>query len=358
MWSVLESIYDGPIDTINYEASPVIIEEIPAVENGGVVLQSVPVTAGDEVANTEGDIVALKKGDRVFAEGCTSPECATEWDGVSPLNLSQMVVRFTLLEGLKWSDGKPLTAEDSVFSYTVSGDPATKVTKVNLNRTASYKAIDEKTVEWIGQPGYLTLNPAAFFWIPLPQHLLSALTPEQMNTDELTTKKPLGWGAYKLDEWTAGDHIRLVKNPNYFRASEGLPKFDVVVYRFLNGIPETDISPVLTGECDIIDSSVALDTQIQPIRELELTGKVKAYFGIGPEWEALNFGIKPGSYDDSYNPYNDRQDFLSDVRVRQAIAYCVDREKINSTILYSQSGVPATYLNPQSPIRRKRYNHL
>lgn len=360
MWSVLEAIYDGPIDTVNYEPSPVILKELPALGQSGVTLQTVPVTAGDAVANLEGDIVALEKGVKVFAEGCTSPDCAVEWDGVSPLNLTQMVVRFSLLEGIKWSDGLPLTAEDSVFSYNISADPATQVTKTNINRTFSYTAVDETTVEWVGQPGYLTQNPSAFFWIPLPKHVLENLSAEQMKTDELSARKPVGWGAYQIDEWVANDHIRLVKNPNYFRSSQGLPFYDVLVYRFINAVPDADLSPIVTGECDIIDTSVALETQIKPIRELELAGKLKAYFGMGPEWEGLNFGIKPASYDDLYNPYVDRQDFFGDVRVRQAFGYCIDRESIATNVLLSQSTIPDTYLTSSHPYtgsNLKTYTH-
>ena len=213
-WSVLEAIYDGPLDTINFEPSPVILTELPTQENGGVTLQAVTVTEGDPVSNVTGDIVALKKGVRVFPAGCTSPDCALEWDGTSELELNQMVVNFNLIEGITWSDGEPLTAQDSVFSFTVSADPETTVTRTNIDRTFSYTALDDNTAQWIGQPGYLTLNPAAFFWFPLPQHALASLTPEQMVSDPMATRHPLGWGAYILDEWVGGDHIRLVKNPN------------------------------------------------------------------------------------------------------------------------------------------------
>lgn len=350
MWSVLEGVYDGPVDTVNYEPSPVLLAELPTLENGGVTLRSAAVTEGDEVANIEGDMVALKQGVMVFPEGCTSPECAQAWDGSSALKLVQMVVKLKLLDGVKWSDGQPLTAEDSVFSYTVSTDPATEVTKTNIQRTASYTAVDDVTVEWVGKPGYLAMTPASFFWIPLPQHQLSNLTPEQMNTDALTTRTPLGWGPYVVNDWKAGESIRLAKNPNYYRAAEGLPYFDFVEYRFLSGMPEADISPVVNGTCDIIDSSVNLSTQIQPLREQEITGTIKAYFGSGPEWEGLNFGIKPASYDDGYNPYTDRADYFGDVRVRQAFAYCIDREKITRTILLYQSNVPTTFAPPNHPM--------
>jgi peptide/nickel transport system substrate-binding protein len=348
-WSVLEAIYDGPIDTEDFEPVPVLLEELPTLQNGGVTLQAAPVSEGDPVANTNGDIVALAKGVWVFPAGCSTGNCAVQWDGETALELTQMVVNFKILPGVTWSDGAPLTADDSVFSYEVSADPATTVTKTNLDRTLSYTALDEQTVQWVGQPGYLTLNPSAFLWTPLPRHQLGETTAEQLSTSELTNRNPLGWGAYTVDEWVAGDHIRLVKNTSYYRAGEGLPYFDVLVYRFIPSTPEADLSMMVTGECDIIDSSVSLENQIKTVRELENQGELTAYFGMGPEWEGLNLGVKPASYDGVYNPYEDRQDFFGDMRVRQAIGYCLDRERIQREITLSQSVLPATYLPPNHP---------
>ena len=350
MWSVLEAIYDGPIDTQNNTPVPVILNELPTIENGGVKLQSAAVSQGDKVANTEGDVVSLQKGVKVFPEGCTMESCAVEWDGSSALNLVQMTADFSLLPDIKWSDGEALTADDSVYSYQLSADPATKVVKTNIDRTASYKAVDAQTVKWTGIPGYLTTRPASFFWLPLPKHLLDTYSAADLNTAEITNKTPMGWGAYQIAEWIPGSEIRLVKNPNYFKASEGLPKFDELIYRFLPTMPDADLSPLVNGECDIMDTSTGLEDQIQTVRELELAGKLTSYFGQGPAWEAINFGIKPASYDVVYNPYEDRQDFFSDLRTRQAFASCVDRPAIIKDVLFSQSQIPPTYLPLTNPL--------
>jgi len=63
----------------------------------------------------------------------------------------------------------------------------------------------------------------------------------------------------------------------------------------------------------------------------------------------LYFGIKPASYDDTYNPWVDRQDFFGDVRTRQAIAYCTDRTALNQQLFAGESVVPAAYLPPDHP---------
>ncbi len=350
MWSVLEAIYDGPIDTQNNTPVPVILNDLPTLDNGGVKLQSASVSQGDKVANTEGDVVSLQKGVKVFPEGCTMESCAVEWDGASALNLVQMTADFSLLNGLKWSDGEALTADDSVYSYQLSADPATKVVKTNNERTASYETIDPQSIKWTGIPGYLTTRPSSFFWLPQPKHLLEAQTAEELNSDDITNKNPMGWGAYQIAEWIPGSEIRLVKNPNYFKASEGLPKFDELIYRFLPTMPNADLSPLVNGECDIMDTSTGLADQIQTVRELELAGKVTSYFGQGPAWEAINFGIKPATYDAVYNPYEDRQDFFGDLRTRQAFAACINRPAIIKDVLFSQSQIPPTYLPLTNPL--------
>ena len=136
MWSVLEALYDGPIDTTNFQPEPVILEDLPTVENGGVTLTSVAVKAGDVVANVEGDLVALARGTKVFPGGCTSLDCAVEWDGASELSVTQMSARFKIKPAITWSDGEALTAEDSVFSYSVATDPKTEIIK-NIGQTYS-----------------------------------------------------------------------------------------------------------------------------------------------------------------------------------------------------------------------------
>ena len=350
MWSILEAIYDGPIDTQNNTPVPVILNELPSLENGGVTLQGAAVTQGDKVANTEGEVVSLQRGVKVFPEGCTVESCIVEWDGSTALNLVQMTADFSLLPDMKWSDGEALTADDSVYSYQLSADPATKVVKTNIDRTASYEAVDAQTVKWTGIPGYLTTRPASFFWLPLPKHQLETYSATDLNSSEITNKSPMGWGAYQIAEWIAGSEIRLVKNPNYFKSSEGLPKFDELIYRFLPTVPDADLSPLVNGECDIMDASTGLEDQIQTVRELELAGKLTSYFGQGPAWEAINFGIKPASYDAVYNPYEDRFDFFSDLRTRQAFAACVNRPAIISDVLFSQSQIPPTYLPLTNPL--------
>lgn len=348
-WSVLEAVYDGPVDTVNFESQPVILEKIPSLSDGDAVYQPTAVKAGDEVLDANGDLVTLAQGVTVFPSGCRDMSCAEAWDGQSELQMDSLQITFKLISGVQWSDGVPLTAKDSLFSYKIAADAATPTTKTLVDRTAAYEAVDDQTVRWTGKPGYVSHRFADHFWSPLPEHTLSGMDAATLLTADEVNRSPLGWGAYVIDEWTAGDHIRLKKNPAYFRAAEGLPKFDTLTYRFLPAATDTDLAALLTGECDLIDQSTLLEDQLSTVLELQNSGKLKAYIGQGPEWEHLDFGIVPASYDDGYQPGSDRADFFSDVRVRQAVAACIDRDALNNDLLQGQTTVANSFFAPTHP---------
>lgn len=351
MWSVLEAIYDGPFDTRGYALQPVILQKIPDLSGGDAVFQPAVVREGDPVVDVDGNLVALKAGVKVLPAGCSSPECAAVWDGQSELSMDQLAVTFKLLPGLKWSDGSPLTAADSVFSYTIAADPATPSTKYLTDRTASYTAVDSETVQWVGLPGFYEQRFGSFFWTPLPEHLLGSLNAEQIAGSETARRSPVGWGAYALEEWVPGDHITLKKNPNYFRASEGLPKFDTLVYRFVGEAPDGAMNALLAGECDVVDQNPQFLTMIPDLLQREEQDKLKTYVGQGPEWEHLDFGVRPSSYDDGYDPSTgDRVDLFGDARTRQAFAMCIDREKIAAELLYNRTVIPNSFVLPGHPL--------
>ncbi len=350
MWSVLEAIYDGPMDTVNYTAQPVILQSIPNLTNGGASLQAVTMQAGQIVVDVDGNAVILQEGVRVFPSGCTSLDCAVEWDGVSALSLDRMIANFIIKPGILWSDGEALTADDSVFSYTISADAATPVSKSLVNQTENYQALDERSVQWIGRPGLVTPQLEDYFWIPLPKHQLQGFSAAELQTAAETNTMPMGWGAFMIDEWVPGDHIRLIKNPNYFRAVEGLPKFDAIVYRFVGDQADSNLMAFENGECDVVDQSVAWDTDYQAVRQLELDGKAIVYRSLGPQWEHLDFNIVPASYDDGYNPFGvDRPNLFGDVRVRQAFAYCINRQQIVIDLFNNLTEVPLAYVPPSHP---------
>ncbi len=343
-WSVLEALYDGPFDRLGEQARPVILQKTPAFLDGDAFYQSVPMQNGDLVIDIFGSLTSLQVGTQVQPAGCTGSDCIITWDGESALQMDQLVIRYQLLPGITWSDGAPLTAEDSVYSFRIAADEATPASRQAVQRTANYQAVDDVSVQWTGLPGFFPQDLSAYFWTPLPKHSLSHLSAAELVTNELTARYPLGWGPYIIEEWVSGDHIQLKKNPAYFRADEGLPVFDNLIYRFLGEPEDSPLTALLSKECDVIDQSTLVEEQLAEVLQQQAEGSLQAYIGLGPEWEHLNFGIKHSSYDDGYSAYyGDRSDFFSDVRTRQAFAYCIDRQGLIDELLAGQSSIPLAF---------------
>lgn len=348
--NVLEAVYDGPMDLVSFEYQPVILQKIPSLADGDAALQTVQVQAGDTIADIDKNPVLLEAGVEYFPSGCNQPDCALIYDGVSDVMMDQVKVTYALLPDLVWSDGTPLTASDSVYSFNLAADPDTPYNKAPIDRTASYEAIDDLHIQWVGLPGYIDEHFVRNFWEPYPEHVWGSFTSFELLTAPVSSETPMGWGPYVIDAWTHGSHIALSKNPNYFRADEGLPYFDQLIYKFIGNDPNIAIEALLSGECDILDRDTALFTEGGQVLSLQEDGLLKGYFPLNLRVEYANFGIVPASYDDGYDPQVDRPDFFGDVRTRRAIAMCMDRQSVVDTVYFGQSILASTYLHPFHPL--------
>ena len=348
--SVLGAIYDGPIDTFTNGYQAVILEKIPSLENGDMQLAAVTVKRGDPVVDADGNLSVLDVGVSVLPSGCVDAACAVNYTGANILQMDQLVVTFRMLPNLTWSDGNPLTSADSVFAFKLASDAATPGSKYLIDRTQTYETAGDLNVQWWGVPGFIDPSYADNFWPPLPKHLWEGIPASELARGDTKAHPPIGWGPYIFTDWSAGEYISLEKNPLYFRAAEGLPKFDTITFRFIKDAP-TGISALVAGQCDILDTSLRLDGQIDLLTELERNEQVKLVTSTTPLIERLDFGIRPSSYDDGYAPgIGDRQDMFGDVRTRQGIAYCLDRQTAVNTVLGGLSQVPDTFVSPVHPL--------
>jgi peptide/nickel transport system substrate-binding protein len=221
-----------------------------------------------------------------------------------------------------------------------------------IDRTADYSILDERTTRWTGLPGYLDPQYTVNFFFPLPEHQLGGVAPQDMDESELTARKPLGWGPYVLERWVNGDRITLSRNPYYFRAAEGLPRFDRLVLRFVGQNFAGNIAALLAGDCDLFEQEASLgdERETQLLLEMDAEGRLQAHVTTGTVWEHADFSIGHADYEDGYQPGHDRPDLFGDRRTRQAIAHCMDRQRLVDELLYGRSKVPLTYLPEDHPL--------
>ena len=334
MWSVLESIYDGPFDTGDGEAVPVIFDEIT------VRTEPVSVRRGDIIADIGKNAVELKPG-TVFlpfepAAGCSGTSCLLTWDILrEEAAMPQTVITFRLKEGLVWSDGTPLTAEDSVFSMILNGTKGIKASRYYYNLTDSYTAVDEHTVEWRGLPGYQPDDPSEVFWTPLPKHIMKGMSVEELLASDMVSTTPLGWGAWQITSWDKGNEIIAERNPYYSSEDGTLPFFDRIVYKFYGRAGDNNLEALHSGTCDIIDPSVDLSADVEEILEDVRDGKQAVY--IRPELtrQELVLNLKPAE--------NSTEALFASPEMRKAAAQCIDRAALVRQVFYGQAEIPADF---------------
>ena len=343
-WDILQAIYDGPFDIVNGETIPVILESVPSIENGEIVMNTVEVQGGELILNAAGERVPLTTGITYFPSGCSSADCAVQWDGITPVTMDQAAISFQLKKDLLWSDGVPLTAMDSVYSYTLAANPATPSDKSNVEQLSSYAVVDSTTVQAVFLPGFIPQEPEAYFFLPLPQHNWDGYSAADIADADFANQTPLGWGAYQITEWDE-DSILLTKNPNYFRSDEGLPYFDQLEFRFVSKEGDANIaslefdyapyeifeynwSPdgetIYTDQCDIADSTVDFSDQYDMMDYL-----LDYYMTSALQVNALPNSILQGLW---LNPQRPEVAELQPV-----ISQCLDRAYIDSKANYGMA---------------------
>jgi peptide/nickel transport system substrate-binding protein len=338
---VMEAIYDGPIDYRDYVYHPVILQKLPSLDGGDAITRTVRVMAGTVVVSAAGEVVSLAEGMLIHPVGCRTDDCAVEFDG-EPVWMERMEVGFLLREDLTWSDGEPLLPADSLFAFEVASDPATPGRHYLVERTLRYHAWGDWGVKWVGLPGFVPSDYFLNFFTPLPRHQLEGRSPVSLLRAEETRRAPLGWGPFVVDEWVTGEYIALSRNPHYFRAGDGLPLLDGILFRFASSGSEM-LSYVLSGECDVGTRNAEFESLLPTLAQVEEEGLLRMVTTPSDSWEQIDFGISSVS---SYR----RPDFFGDVRVRQAVAQCIDRWAIVDEVTYGRSVVPDSYLPPMHPL--------
>jgi peptide/nickel transport system substrate-binding protein len=343
--AVLNAIYDGPYDFIGYDLEPVILQRIPSLAEGeDVGFEVVSMREGEIYLNPETlQPEILRTGKPFLPVGCRRPSCIETYSGGEDY-MERMRVDFHLKPGLTWSDGEPLTAADSVFSFNLDLHPDTPTIKYLIDRTHSYEMMDDDlSVRWTGIPGYIDQEYTTNFWTPLPEHILGKFSPAELHSVEDASRSAIGWGPYRIVDWQAGEQIVLRKNSQYHRADEGLPVFDVLLFRFLGADINAGIQQLITGECDVLDRSLLPYAAYSSLVDLEAEGHFTLTWGVTSELTRLDFNLDPiGDTFDS--------GMFGDARLRRALASCIDREGLLEAVAFNQGTLTNTYLSPLNPL--------
>ena len=237
---------------------------------------------------------------------------------------------FHMREGLKWSDGSPLTAEDFVYSWKRVADPNTAApygeTVLGMVKGFDEAAAGNVDALAVSAPDPLTFVVELDHTCPYFDKLAAfqVLAPVQKATVEangdawaISPETYIGNGPFQVTEWVSGSHIVFSKNANYWDADS--IKLDSIKLLLIED-PNASLNAYQTGEAMMIKT--------MPAAEIPRLAQGDDYV----------LGSMLGTY---YICMNDQLPQFSDPRVRTALSLAIDRKYITETIM-SGTMIPAT----------------
>ncbi len=253
-------------------------------------------------------------------------------------------VTFTLLEGLLWSDGEPVTSRDIQFTWQWITEPANASTSFNQWATISdVEIVDDRTVTIHFEVG------AVNWYDPFTNDLIGALLPAHAFGDDPTNPNdafqtaPIGTGPYVLESFTPNDQGVYVANENYRYPNK--PYFSRILVKGGGDAVAAGRAVLQTGDFDW-----AWNIQADPevLADLENGSKFGYLFqttGVTREALYINFSDPNTDVDGERSHKDQPHPVLSDIAVREAIALGIHRELIAEQLYGDASLVPSNNLS-------------
>ena len=261
-----------------------------------------------------------------------------------------------LRHGIKWSDGKPITADDVVFTwkniiFDGMGDTSTRDSLVINGELPTVKKFDNHTVE------FKTPQPYAPFLMMLstpiaPKHIFEpAVKKGQAYFDTFlsTNTSPKDFvtsGAFKLKEYIPAQRVVFERNPNYYEVNKNgqkLPYLDKLIYLIVADLN----NEVLKFEAKEIDVISLQGSKVARYKTLEPHSDFKLY-NLGPTTGTMYLSMNLNDRKDSNGKYYVdpiKQKWFQDVNFRRAVDYATDRKNM---VLNIANGIGEPLFTPES----------
>ena len=321
-----------PIKTTNNE---------PAVENAtlqvAIVKDDPLVGVFNEILyqdGYDGDILSMFLSSSLFDVNDNFEIIDT---GVATLNVDAKNKKATIKikDGIKWSDGVPLTADDIIYAYEVLGnkdytgirytEEFQKVIGMNdyhngkAKTISGVKKIDDKTVEIsfseMGQSIFTGGN--GLMASALPKHYLKDVPIKDLVSSDKIRTKPVTLGPYNLVKVSRGESMELAANPYYYK---GTPKIKKAILQVVN--TQSIVAALKAGKYDyVMEMPDSLYNNYKDFRNLEVLGQQDLYYSY--------VGFKLGHFDKAKGEnVSDPNAKMADLNLRQAMIYAIDVDQI------------------------------
>jgi len=258
-------------------------------------------------------------------------------------------ITWTLSEGIKWSDGTPLTAADAVFTWQYCTDPESGCAQLsNYNDVESVEAVDDRTIKiTFSVPKPFPYGPFVGAQSPVIQaaqfaDCLGAAAPTCTDANFA----PIGTGPFVVTDFKANDVASFVANENYRDPMK--PAFATLNLKGGGDAASAARSVLETGEFDY-----AWNLQVEPeiLNQMAAAGQgtVVSAFGTSVERMHVNQTDPDPELGDERATVAHPHPFLTDPNVSRALSLAIDRE-ILVEAGYGSSGQPTCNVLPAPAI--------
>src|SRR5918996_3013660 len=269
------------------------------------------------------------------------PGLATEWavsdDGTE--------VTLTLRQGVKFADGLDMTAEDVKWSLDRARNPENGIWNGLIASIDSVEIADPGTIVLKLKNPDPTIIPAlaVFNTAILPKALFEA-QPGETDAEKAAAfaEHPVGTGPFVFESWERGTRMRIVRNPHHWEMGEDgqpLPYLDSVTFEI---IPD-DATRILKVTSGKLGGGVVIP--FARVAELDADLNVDMQLFPGTRVTYLTMNVRPELSDGTPNP-------LSDVKVRQALNYAIDKDAIVQIVTYGVGTPSQSYMSSTTPMAR------
>jgi peptide/nickel transport system substrate-binding protein len=298
---------------------------------------SIDISSREVIAQMTADLIHINR-----LSQNTEPALAKSWK----VSSDRLQYTLKLRQGLRFSDGHPLTVDDVLFSLTVYLDenlhsPQRDALMVG-GKPITVRRVDADTIVFqLAQP-YAAAERLFDSVSILPRHLLEAAYKEGKLAQSwgLTTsaQQIAGLGPFRLKEYVAGQYLTLERNPYYWkidREKHRLPYLDQITFLF---VPNADAEVIRfqAGDTDIINRVSAEDYSLL---EKDQTAHSFRVYDVGPSLEYNFLFFNLNSVLPTQTDVAHKQNWFRQLKFRQAVSLAIDRDGI-SRLVYRGRATP------------------